>query len=423
VQDLNGKVAVVTGGAGGIGRALVERFVAEGLRVVVADVEVGALEATVAELRSGGADVTGVVTDVTSPESVEALADAAYAAYGAVHVLCNNAGVGPPGGLVWETTPNDWRWTFGVNVFGVAHGVQAFVPRMLAAGEEGLVINTSSPDGPIAPMPQASVYAATKCAVTCLTECLAAQLEAEGTCLRAAVFYPSGKGLLDTGLWTSDRNRPAGLARERPRSTPAMTVAALRDQGVPVQPLDELADLVVDGIRDGRFVMVLDPERHAGTLRDRAARFGGLGNPTEVHTLGGGIPEHLDAGGFYVEPTLLAGVAEDATGAQEEIFGPVLVVQAHDGDDDAVRVANHSTYGLSGAVHGSPERARAVARRIRTGTVAVNNGVYLAPDVPFGGYKHSGVGREMGLAGFEEYLEIKAIADGSSDATGTGGAR
>jgi NAD(P)-dependent dehydrogenase (short-subunit alcohol dehydrogenase family) len=264
------------------------------MRVVVADVERGALDATVDELRSttatttGGAapDVTGVVTDVTSYASVEALADAAYAAHGAVHLLCNNAGVGPPGGLVWDTTPNDWAWTFGVNVFGVAHGVQAFVPRMLAGGEEGIVINTSSPDGPIAPMPQATVYAATKCAVTCLTECLAAQLDAEDARLTASVFYPSGKGLLDTGLWTSDRNRPAELARERPRSTPVMTVAELREKGIPVQPLDELADLVVDGIRDERFVMVLDIDRHAQTLRDRAERFAAAANPTEAHTFG-----------------------------------------------------------------------------------------------------------------------------------------
>jgi NAD(P)-dependent dehydrogenase (short-subunit alcohol dehydrogenase family) len=287
MDDLSGKVAVVTGGASGIGRALVERFAAEGMRLVVADVEAGALDATVAALRDGGADALGVRTDVTDPASVEALADAAYAAHGAVHVLCNNAGVGPPGGLVWETTPNDWAWTFGVNVFGVAHGIQAFVPRMLAGGEEGVVINTSSPDGPIAPLPQASVYAATKCAVTCMTECLAAQLAAEGTRVTAAVFYPSGKGLLDTGLWTSDRNRPPELARERPRTTPVMTVAALREKGVPVQPLDELADLVVDGIRDGRFLMVLGMDRYAVTLRERAERLAALENPTEIHTPGG----------------------------------------------------------------------------------------------------------------------------------------
>ena len=285
MDDLTGKVAVVTGGAGGIGRALADRFAAEGMRLVLADVEQAALDKTVGELRDAGADVLGVRTDVTSAASVEALADAAYAAHGAVHVLCNNAGVGPPGGLVWESTPNDWAWTFGVNVFGVAHGVLAFVPRMLAGGEEGVVINTSSPDGPIAPLPQAAVYASTKCAVTCLTECLAAQLAAESTKLWAAVFYPSGRGLLDTGLWTSDRNRPAELARERPRSSPAMTVAELRAKGVPVQPLDELAHLVVDGIRDGRFVMVLDADRHAGTLRDRAERFEAGENPTEPHEL------------------------------------------------------------------------------------------------------------------------------------------
>jgi NAD(P)-dependent dehydrogenase (short-subunit alcohol dehydrogenase family) len=286
MQDLRGKVAVVTGGASGIGLALVQRFATEGMRLVVADVEEAALEKAVASLVEGGAEAIGVRTDVTSAESVEALADAAYDAHGAVHLLVNNAGVGPPGGLIWDSTPNDWKWTFSVNVFGVAHGIQAFVPRMIAGGDDGLIINTSSSDGPIAPMPQASVYASSKCAVTCLTECLAAQLEAEGTRLRAAVFYPSGKGLLDTGLWTSDRNRPAELARERPRSTPAMTVAQLTEQGIPLQPLEELADYVVAGIRDGRFIMIYDMSGPADTLRARVEKLAALENPTEIHQLG-----------------------------------------------------------------------------------------------------------------------------------------
>lgn len=291
LSDLDGKVAVVTGGASGIGRALVDAFVAEGMRVVVADIEAPALDAVVRELTDAGHTVTGVVTDVTDFESVRALADAAYEAFGAVHVLVNNAGVGPPSAKVWDTTPNDWRWTFGVNVFGVANGVMAFVPRMLEGGEAGIVINTSSTDGPIAPMPMASVYASTKSAVTTLTECLAAQLVEEDTALRAAVFYPSG-GLLDTGLWTSDRNRPEDLARERPRSTPAMTIASLREQvekgggELPLQPLDELGRLVVDGIRDGRFIMIMPSDKTEATLRDRLDKIVRNENPTHSHPIG-----------------------------------------------------------------------------------------------------------------------------------------
>jgi aldehyde dehydrogenase (NAD+) len=129
--------------------------------------------------------------------------------------------------------------------------------------------------------------------------------------------------------------------------------------------------------------------------------------------VGGGIPAHLPKG-YFVEPTVIADVKQDDTIAQEEIFGPVLAVIPHDGDDDAVAIANNSKYGLSGGVIGaSMEHARAIANRVRTGTIAVNGGLYYGADVPFGGYKQSGVGREMGKAGFEEYLEIKAVAEGA----------
>ena len=125
---------------------------------------------------------------------------------------------------------------------------------------------------------------------------------------------------------------------------------------------------------------------------------------------GGGRPADRDPG-FFIEPTVIAGLDNNAKVAREEIFGPVLTVIAHDGDDDAVRIANDSPYGLSGTVF-SPdlERANAVAARLRVGTVNINGGVWYSADMPFGGYKQSGIGREMGLAGFEEYLEIKAIA-------------
>ncbi len=278
MEQLEGKVAVVTGGGGGIGRALVEVLLDEGMRVVVADVQDDLLAAATADLSSRG-EVIGVRTDVTDLGSVEALADATWEAFGACHLLCNNAGVGAPSSLMWETTPNDWRWVHGVNVMGVMHGVVTFVPRMLASGEPGHVMNTSSGDGGIEPLPAASVYAASKAAVSTMTECLAAQLESEGTALRASVFYPSG-GLLRTGLWESDRTRPCELARERPRATEPMTVAkleAMAESGgfdLPWQDLGELARVAVDGIKAGRFVHAIGLDDMAATLRRRADEIG-----------------------------------------------------------------------------------------------------------------------------------------------------
>jgi NAD(P)-dependent dehydrogenase (short-subunit alcohol dehydrogenase family) len=274
MKELRGKVAVVTGGASGIGLALARAFLAEGMSVVIADIEQEALNAAVSELSPAGT-VTGVRTDVSNLESVGALADRVYRDYEACHVLCNNAGVGAPSAKVWATTPNDWRWVFGVNVTGVVNGILTFVPRMLEGGHEGHIVNTSSPDGPISPLSSASVYAASKAAVSVVTECLAAQLEADGTNLRASVFYPSG-GLMRTGLWSAERTRPPELARERPRDTTPMTIedleamAAKAGRELQFQSLDELADLVVTGIKDQRFVMMLGLDETAATLRARA---------------------------------------------------------------------------------------------------------------------------------------------------------
>ena len=165
LTDLSGRTAVVTGGANGIGRAIVEALLDEGASVVIADIEAPVLEATVTDLAERG-QVIGVRTDVSDPDSVEALADAVYERFGACHLLFNNAGVtSGGGGKPWEQEYNDFRWCFGVNVFGSANGVAAFVPRMIASGEPGRVINTSSGDGGFAPVPRASVYAASKAAV------------------------------------------------------------------------------------------------------------------------------------------------------------------------------------------------------------------------------------------------------------------
>ena len=180
---------------------------------------------------------------------------------------------------------------------------------------------------------------------------------------------------------------------------------------------DEGVELLVNTLRDWPYGDPTDPGVLMGPLinaRQRERVLGyidkGVAEGAEI-ALGGGRPAHLTRG-YYVEPTVLTGVSPDATVAQEEIFGPVIAVLAHDGDDDAVAIANNSAYGLSGMVcSASDERARAVANRIRTGTISVNGGLFYGADAPFGGYKHSGVGRESGVAGFEEYLEIKTIAE------------
>ena len=208
-------------------------------------------------------------------------------------------------------------------------------------------------------------------------------------------------------------------------ATAAFAITAHAGQGcaitsrwvVPESRRDEAIEAVVETLRNWPYGDPTDPGNMMGPLVSEAQRRRVLGYISKGRdegakvALGGGVPAHLPVG-YYVEPTVLVDVDPHATVAQEEIFGPVLVVQTHRGDDDAVAVANDSFYGLSGAVvSASTERARAVANRMRTGTIGVNGGVYYGADVPFGGYKQSGVGREMGQAGFEEYLEIKSIAE------------
>ena len=285
MENFNNKIAAVTGGASGIGRSLVKELLAAGAKVVVADVEQAALDLLMTEF-AGAGELSGVVTDVSDPASVNAFADKVYELHGACHYLFNNAGVAAPSANVWETTENDWKWVHGVNVLGVVHGIQAFVPRMIEAGHEGHVINTSSGDGGVSPLPYQSVYASSKAAVSCITECLAAQLLTEQTNLGASIFYPSG-GLLDTGIWTTDRNRPKDLAREKPYD-PVPTVqdfqkaAAAAGMELPVQDLDELARFCLQGIVEQRFVIMIGIEGAEETLLDRAARIGRTELPIDL---------------------------------------------------------------------------------------------------------------------------------------------
>ncbi|MFI6520252.1 aldehyde dehydrogenase [Spirillospora sp. NPDC050679] len=216
--------------------------------------------------------------------------------------------------------------------------------------------------------------------------------------LRAACSYAAFAGVTHAGQGCAITTRLL-VPRARYDEAVEITAKTLRKLG-PGDPQD-------DSTICGPVISARQRERVEGYL-ELAVKEGGS------FACGGGRPEGRDKG-FWIEPTLITGLPEQARTVREEIFGPVLAILPHDGDDDAVRIANDSPYGLSGAVHGGDlDRARAVAARLRTGTVSVNGGVWYGADVPFGGYKQSGVGREMGVAGFEEYLETKAIAEGTT---------
>ncbi len=289
--EIAGSVAVVTGGASGIGKGIVGALLDQGANVVIADIEESVLAATVVELSTRG-DVVGVRTDVSDFDSVDALADEVYDRHGACHLLFNNAGVtSGGGGKPWEQESNDWRWCFGVNVFGVGHGVSAFVPRMIEGGHPGQIVNTSSGDGGFAPVPRASVYASSKAAISCFTEALHHTLVEEGTDLRASVFYPSG-GLMPTGLFTAARNRPEELARVRGGTgRSSMSFEQLKEKieqtgrDVRVVDLDELGRFVVDCVSRRQYIIARDIDDTVELLHRRADAIGRMDVPPH-HQLG-----------------------------------------------------------------------------------------------------------------------------------------
>jgi NAD(P)-dependent dehydrogenase (short-subunit alcohol dehydrogenase family) len=281
MRDVVGKVAVVTGGGQGIGRALVERFGAEGMKVVVADVVPALVETTTSELADRGLDVTGVVTDVTSLESVEALRETTLERYGAVHLVCNNAGIGSGSeGQLWQHHVNDWRWSLDVNVMGVVNGIHAFVPTLLAQGEEGHIVNTTSSNGGFTPLINSAVYATTKAAVTTITECLWGQLREVGAKVSASLLYPStfSPGMLNTGIWRPGANRPKqydrpGAPPQEGRDVLGAYLQRMKDAGLEVQfaPLSEVADICFEGILNDTFWITVPHDRQQQKIQDRAA--------------------------------------------------------------------------------------------------------------------------------------------------------
>lgn len=287
LQDIviSDSVAVVTGGASGIGKGIVGALLRQGAKVVIADIEQSAIDETVAEMSAHG-DVTGIRTDITDEASVKALADAVYERHGKVNLLYNNAGVtSGGGGKPWQQEPNDWRWCFGVNVFGTAICTSEFVPRMIEGGHPGQVVNTSSGDGGFAPVPTASVYAASKAAVSCFTEALHHNLESEGTQLRASVFYPAG-GLQRTGLFTAQRNRPEHLQRvgegtgRKSMSFDEMKALLERSgRDVKEADLDAQGDMVVNNTVARTYIITNDLRDTVDLLHRRADAIGRLEVP------------------------------------------------------------------------------------------------------------------------------------------------
>jgi NAD(P)-dependent dehydrogenase (short-subunit alcohol dehydrogenase family) len=261
MQDVKDRVAVVTGAASGIGLATAHRFAAEGMHLVLADIEADALAAAEAAIKSTGVEVLAVATDVASPDAVDALADAAFATFGRVHVVFNNAGVAATAATLrlraWEGTLADWDWTMSINLMGVVHGVRAFVPRMLEGGDEGHIVNTASIAGLVT---AANPYNVSKHGVVCLTEGLYRDLREMGARLSASVVCP---GLINTNILEAERNRDHGertdVAALRPEVQQFTTVfeEALRQGYAP----DVVADHVLDGIREDRFyILPAQPE-------------------------------------------------------------------------------------------------------------------------------------------------------------------
>jgi NAD(P)-dependent dehydrogenase (short-subunit alcohol dehydrogenase family) len=245
VQDLHGKVAVVTGGASGIGFALAQRFAAAGAHVVIGDVEAAALERAVSELRSESS-VEGVLTDVTDPVQMQALADTAVERFGGVHIFCNNAGVGG-GGLSWETPLTTWEWVLGVNLWGVIHGVRSFVP-LLIQQSEGHIVNTASVAGLMA-APFMGPYNASKHAVVAIAETLHHELAMTAPHVKVSVLCP---GWVNTNIADSARNRPARLQEGVGVADPdaAELLRGFIEQGMAP---DEVAGKVLDAIRAEHF--------------------------------------------------------------------------------------------------------------------------------------------------------------------------
>jgi NAD(P)-dependent dehydrogenase (short-subunit alcohol dehydrogenase family) len=257
MKEFKDKVAVITGAASGIGQALAERCVHEGMKVVLADVEVATLAKTEASLQASGATVLAVRTDVAQARDIEALARKTLEAFGAVHLLCNNAGVAGTAAPVWESTRADWDWVLGVNLWGVIHGVRVFVPIMLAQGTECHIVNTASMAALIS-CPGLGVYKVTKHGVVSLSETLHHELAERGAKVRVSVLCP---GIVNTRILESARNRPGHLPTTEPLDPASRAGWEALRQLVPAgMAPGQVAAAVFAALRKDQFYILTHPE-------------------------------------------------------------------------------------------------------------------------------------------------------------------
>ncbi|MEV5354944.1 SDR family NAD(P)-dependent oxidoreductase [Streptomyces sp. NPDC052693] len=264
MKELRGRVAVVTGGASGIGHALAQRFIAEGMKVVIADIEEKALDEAVASLGAGGAQVHGVRTDVSRAEDVEALARATLDRFGGVHVVCNNAGV-ESGAPFLDIPLSTWEWVLKVNFWGVLHGCRTFLPLLKEQGE-GHIVNTASTAAFATGLPTFAPYSVSKFAVHALSENLDIELRTAGEPVGVSLLVP---GMTKSRMADAERNRPEGVplseAPER-RAVLDMIRGAMRDNGLDPSVT---ADQVVDAILNDRFFVLTHPEETIGAVKAR----------------------------------------------------------------------------------------------------------------------------------------------------------
>ncbi|SDB95689.1 SDR family oxidoreductase [Paraburkholderia lycopersici] len=279
--EFDGRVAVITGAASGFGRAFAQHAAALGMQLVLADVDQTLLDETVNALRAGGTRAIGVRTDVRDAAQVDALAKATLDAFGKVHLLFNNAGVGT-GGFVWESSAKDWEWVFGVNVMGVANGVRSFTPVMLEQRERAHIVNTASVAGLLSP-PAMGVYNASKHAVVALTETLYHDLKNVSEDVSCSLLCPA---FVPTGIANAERSRPGDLRNDAPltRSQQAADLQLQRAVRSGKLTPDDVAKATFDAVREGRFYILTHPQILA-SVKLRHEDIETLRNPTDPLSL------------------------------------------------------------------------------------------------------------------------------------------